>query len=210
MLTRRVVLAALAAAPIAWATPAEADALGRPPVQASILWPPPAHPLDQGQRPTCGYFASMQQLNMVGAHITQHVADQVSDDAQARTVSLTRSADDNLQAALRRHGIPARYEKLPAGPTAALAATRTGPVVADVAFYAGMYDTTIDGRWRPTGTPTWLSHGIVVRGVDRAGRVWVLNQWGAWWGSGGSAWLTRHDFNTIMTGVSATRWRLAR
>lgn len=214
-MTRRIpaVLAALAAAALslaglATAAPAAAEGLHRPAAAPSgVTWPLPNRPrLDQGDRPTCGFYAPMQALNMTpGRPITQALADRISDEAQAAPASATTSSEDALAAVLARHGYPATRERLPATVAAVHAGLRRGPLVLGLPFTAGMYDTAADGRWRPTGADLHLQHAVVAYG-DAPGRVRLLNQWGTWWGVGGTMYLTDADLARELVRGTVDRW----
>ena len=196
-LASRAVVVLVAFAALTGGVTASAEPFHRPVIAPArvVAWSLPVPRLDQGSRDTCGIFAVFQQVNMLpGRKITQALADRMSDEVQATTVSAVYSDDDAIRDVLARHGYSVTYRTL-TGPDSVLAALRAGPVVVALPFFDGMYDTTATGRWQPTGTFQWISHGFVARGYDPlTGRILMVQQWGTWWGVDGTMWMTVADF----------------
>lgn len=178
-----------------------ARAVINPPV-GNVMWSLPNTPrLDQGTRDTCGFFAAMQQYNMVGSpDISQATANIISDRAQAMPVGGGATSDSNLKTAMGWSGFRANYVNYGNNPDAALNALRFGPVVISIKFYAGMYSTNSSYQWMQSGTYLNMNHVVVLRGVDYStNRVYLLNQWGTDWGQGGTMWMSMSHFRAAIT-----------
>jgi hypothetical protein len=169
---------------------------------------PNAPRLDQGMRPTCGFFAAMQQLNARGARVTQAMADQISDEVSPKAPSAALSTDDLLRSALTHRGIRVSYQRIPPTADATLAAVQRGPVTVGLRFTTAMYTTDRAGHWLANGAPTGLDHAVVLIGYDPTTQhVLLLNQWGRWWGTDGAMWLSRTEYARLL--ISATVWTRA-
>lgn len=77
-----------------------------------------------------------------------------------------------------------------------------GPAVIGVNWWTGMFDPDADGYVYPTGKVEG-GHCILVRGVSLKRQAVLLhNSWGSNWGGTdkgpGTAWLTFHDFRTLI------------
>jgi hypothetical protein len=187
------------AAVLTVAGPASAEPFRRrsvAPVRA-VTWRAPTPVLDQGGRGTCSVWAAIQVLNIQpGRRIAQSTAERVSDLVSATVVTPTYGPADATRDALARAGYPAGYLIIPGGVDGLLAALRSGPVELDVPFTTGMYATDPDGRWRATGTWTWMAHGVAVRGYA-AGRLYLVNSWGPRWGAAGGMWMSVADLRAL-------------
>lgn len=178
-----------------------AQAVINPPV-GNVMWPLPNTPrLDQGVRGTCGFFAAMQQYNMVGSpDISQATANIISDRAQAMPVGGGATSDSNLKLAMSWSGFAANYVNYGNNPDAALNALRSGPVTISIKFYSGMYTTNSSYQWMQSGTYLSMNHAVVLRGVDYStNRVYLLNQWGTGWGNGGTMWMSMSHFRAAIS-----------
>ena len=188
-------VAMLGAAPVASA------AINPPPV-GNVMWPLPNTPrLDQGSRDTCGFFAAMQQYNMIGSpDISQSTANIISDRAQSMPVGGGQSSDSNLRTAMGWSGFGASFVNYGNNPDAALDRLRYGPAVVSIKFYSGMYTTSSSYQWVQSGTYLSMNHAVVLRGVDyTTQRVYLLNQWGTGWGNGGTMWMSMSHFRAAIT-----------
>jgi len=179
------------------------QALTRAPAAAS--WRYPAPRLDQGDRPGCGFYAALQQLNAPGARITQAQADRMWREFAPQAPSATRTSDDILKTVLAKHGVRAIYRTIPT--SQALTEVYRGPLVVSVRYLAGMDDTARDGHWLARGALAGYDHAVVLTGYDpKARRVLLLNQWGRAWGRDGGMWLTAAEWQRLA--ASATVWTL--
>lgn len=82
------------------------------------------------------------------------------------------------------------------------AVSHWGPAVIGVNWWTSMFDTDSEGFIYPTGRVEG-GHCIIVRGVSLKKQAVLLhNSWGPSWGGTekgpGTAWLTLHDFRTLI------------
>lgn len=80
----------------------------------------------------------------------------------------------------------------------ALAVGYKGPAVLGIPWYEGMFDPDDDGYLRPTGAVAG-GHAILCHGIDvKRDRYKVHNSWGAGWGIGGDAFISREDMRVLL------------
>lgn len=75
-----------------------------------------------------------------------------------------------------------------------------GPVVVGTPWYAGMSTPGAGALMRPTGALQG-GHAWLITGYDsRTRRFAMLNSWGAWWGSNGTAYIGEDDLWSLFAG----------
>lgn len=80
----------------------------------------------------------------------------------------------------------------------ALAVGYFGPVVIGINWYTGMFEPNNDGFLSVTGQVEG-GHCILVHAIDaKAGFYWLWNSWGADWGVGGRAKLSRTNMSRLL------------
>lgn len=183
-------------------------------VAQTKIWERRIPVLDQGQLGSCTGNATIGVLGTSPYYeqLTPVQRQALNEDEAVRVYSLATQLDpwagayppedtgsDGLSAAKAavKLGYLSGYQHI-TSISAAQTAIIGGPFIVGTVWLDGMFDTTIDGQVRPTGSEAG-GHEYECYGYNAELDQWLFwNSWGSRWGVHGSFWMSGPDFASLL------------